>query len=111
LPLAVHIAPDGERAIHLLTEAEKNPDALCPHILVLDINLPRIDGFEVLRRIRASGKFKDLPVLVVTSSDSPDDRAEAARLGAAYFRKPVTYEEFVKIGESLRSLLEKSGLL
>ena len=111
LPLEVYIAPDGERTIDLIVKAENDPDAACPHVLLLDINLPRIDGFEVLRRIRASGKFKDLPVLMVTSSDSPADRREAAKLGAGYFRKPVTYDEFVKIGAVLRRLLEEYGLL
>jgi DNA-binding response OmpR family regulator len=111
LPLDVHIAPDGERAMDLIVKAENDPDAPCPSILLLDINLPRIDGLEVLRRIRASDKFKNLPVLMVTSSDSPADRSEAARLGAAYFRKPVTYDEFVRIGTVLRRLLEQHGLL
>ena len=111
LPLEVHIAPDGERAIDLIVESENDPGALCPHVLLIDINLPRIDGFEVLRRIRASGKFKNIPVLVVTSSDSPADRREAAELGARYFRKPVTYDEFMKIGPVLRGVLEESGML
>lgn len=111
LALEVQIAPDGERAIDLIGNAEDNPDAPCPHILVLDLNLPKIDGFEVLRRIRASEKFKNIPVLIVTSSDSPADRNEAGRLGAYYFRKPVTYEEFIKIGPFLRRLLEEHGLL
>ena len=111
LPLEVSIAPDGERAIHLIMTAEKDPEALCPHVLVLDINLPRIDGFEVLRRIRASEKFKNLPVIVVTSSDSPADRRQAAALGARYFRKPVTYDEFIKIGAVLRQFLIDNGLI
>jgi DNA-binding response OmpR family regulator len=111
LPVEVYIAPDGERAVELIVKAENDPDAPCPHVLLLDINLPRIDGFEVLRRIRASHKFKNIPVLMVTSSDSPADRTEAAKLGARYFRKPVTYDEFVKIGAFLRQFLEESGLL
>jgi DNA-binding response OmpR family regulator len=111
LPLVVHIAPDGERAIDLIVRAENDPDAPCPHVLLLDINLPRIDGFDVLRRIRASEKLKDIPVIMVTSSDSPADRSAAAKLGARYFRKPVTYDEFLKIGGLLRQVLEQSGLL
>ncbi len=111
LPLEVSIAPDGERAIDLIVTAENHPDAPCPHVLVLDINLPRIDGFEVLRRIRASEKFKNLPVMVVTSSDSPADRRQAAELGARYFRKPVTYDEFIKIGAVLRQFMIDNGLI
>jgi DNA-binding response OmpR family regulator len=111
LPLVVQIATDGERALEIIVRAENDADAPRPHILLLDLNLPKIDGFELLRRIRASDKFKDIPVVIVTSSDSPADRSEAARLGARYFRKPVTYDEFVKIGGFLRQLLEEKGLL
>jgi CheY-like chemotaxis protein len=111
LPLQVHVAVDGEKAIDFVEKAEADPNRECPHLLVLDLNLPKIDGFEVLRRVRAGGKCKDVPVLVFTSSDSPDDRSEAASLGAEYFRKPISYLEFLGIGAILRRLLEQRGLL
>jgi DNA-binding response OmpR family regulator len=111
LPVHAHIVPDGERALDYIQAAETDASAPCPDFLLLDLNLPKIDGFEVLRKIRASGKFKGIPVLVVTSSDSPADRTEVARLGAGYFRKPVTYGEFMKIGSFLRSFLEENRLL
>jgi DNA-binding response OmpR family regulator len=111
LPLEVHIAPDGERVIEFIAAAERDPNAPCPDILLLDLNLPKIEGLEVLRRIRASGKCRNLPVLIVTSSDSPADRKMASQLGAGYFRKPVTYDEFVKIGNVLKEFLQTSGLL
>jgi two-component system response regulator len=111
LPLQVYIAPDGERALDFIAEAEKNPAAPVPHLLLIDLNLPKIDGLEVLRKIRASDKFSNIPALVVTSSDAPADRNGAASLGAGYFRKPVTYDEFVKIGAVLRQFLYANGLL
>ena len=111
LPLQVYIAPDGERALDFIAEAEKDPAAPVPHLLLLDLNLPKIDGLEVLRKIRASDKFNHIPVLVVTSSDSPADRNGAASLGAGYFRKPVTYDDFMKIGSVLREFLLANGLL
>ena len=111
LPLDVVIAPDGERALDIIAKAENDPDTASPHLLLLDLNLPRIDGLEVLRMIRAGAKFKNLPVIVVTSSDSPADRRETAKLGAQYFRKPVTYDEFIKIGEFIRRFLVEKGLL
>jgi DNA-binding response OmpR family regulator len=111
LPLDIHIVPDGERALDVIVKAENDPEAPCPQLLLLDLNLPRVDGFEVLRKVRASSKFKNLPVVVVTSSDSPADRNAAARLGAQYFRKPVTYDEFVKIGAFLRRFLTENSLL
>jgi CheY-like chemotaxis protein len=111
LAVETYIAADGERAIEFLARAENDPDAPSPNVLLLDLNLPKIDGFEVLRRLRASDKFRNIPVLVVSSSDSPGDRSEAARLGAGYFRKPVSYQEFLKIGPFLRSFLKENGLL
>ena len=106
LPLEVHVAPDGEQAIDFLGRAAPRPD-----LLLLDINLPKVDGFEVLRTIRASEKYKDVPVMIITSSDAASDRSEAARLGAGYFRKPPNYEEFLKIGPALRRVLEEHHLL
>jgi DNA-binding response OmpR family regulator len=111
LPVDVHIAGDGEAAVDFVMRAETDASAPCPQVLVLDLNLPKVDGFEVLRRIRRSEKCKDIPILVVTSSDSQTDRNEAAKLGASYFRKPVSYDEFVKIGAVLRKFLEESGLM
>jgi DNA-binding response OmpR family regulator len=111
LPLQVHVAQDGEQALAFMAAAEKDPDAPFPHLLLLDLNLPKIDGFEVLRRMRASNTCKNIPVLVVTSSDSPSDRSKATELGASYFRKPVTYDEFLKVGPVLRQFLNANGLL
>lgn len=111
LPLELHVVSDGEQAIEFMAKAETDPDAPRPKVLLLDLNLPKIDGMEVLRRIRARDKFKNIPAVVVTSSDSPADRAEAARLHAAYFRKPVRYGDFIKMGGFLLEFLKANGLL
>ena len=70
-----------------------------------------MDGFEVLQRLRASAKFKDVPVLIVSSSDAPGDRSRAAEFGAGYFRKPPSYEEFLKLEAELKQLLKDNGCL
>jgi DNA-binding response OmpR family regulator len=111
LPLEVYTAADGEEGVNFIATAEKDPTAPCPQVLLLDLNLPKVDGFDVLKRLRASDKCKDIPVLVMTSSDSPSDRSKVAGLGAGYFRKPVTYDEFLTIGGFLRQFLQKKGLL
>jgi DNA-binding response OmpR family regulator len=105
LPVAVYLAEDGERAMAFMETAP------IPQALLLDLNIPKIDGFEILRAVRASDRSKDIPVLVVTSSDSPADRGTVAKLGAGYFRKPTTYQEFLKIGAHLKTFLEQHGLL
>lgn len=107
LPVDIHMVSDGQQAMEFIARAETDPDAPCPHFLLLDINLPKADGFEVLRRLRASEKCKGIPVVVVSSSDSPSDRGQAAELGAAYFRKPPSYAEYLKLGRVLRELIEK----
>lgn len=111
LPLELHVASDGQRAIDFIVKSENDPNAPCPHILLLDINLPKADGFEVLRRVRDSDKYAKVPVLMFSSSDSPADRSHAAKLGAGYFRKPPSYDEFLKLGSVLKKLLTDSGLL
>jgi DNA-binding response OmpR family regulator len=111
LPVEVYIAADGEQAIKFFGKAESESDAPKPDVLILDLNLPKIDGFEVLRKVRSSKKYANIPVIIMTSSDSPADRRTGAELGAAYFRKPPNYTEFLKIGPTLKRFLEEKGLL
>jgi CheY-like chemotaxis protein len=111
LDLNIQPATDGEMAIAAIERAEKDPDAAPLDAVLLDLNLPRVDGFEVLRRIRSSQRFQNLPVIVITSSDSLADRREGANLGAAYFRKRPDYDEFLKVGSAIRQFLEEHGLL
>ena len=111
LDLNIQPVTDGEMAIAAIEQAEKNPDTAPLDAVFLDLNLPRVDGFEVLRRIRASTRFHHLPVIVITSSDSIADRREGANLGAAYFRKRPDYDEFLKVGGVIKKFLEDHGLL
>lgn len=109
LPVELHLVSDGQKAIEFIARAEQDPNAPCPHLLVLDLNLPKKNGFEVLRRLRASAACKDVPVLIVTSSDSPGDLQQAAAFGATYFRKPPSLEEFLKLGVVLKELMRRRG--
>lgn len=68
-----------------------------PDVILLDLKLPRIDGFEVLRRMRSDERTKLLPVVILTSSNEERDRINGYGLGAnSYVRKPVEFEEFVE---------------
>ncbi len=111
LPVELFVAKDGQEAIDFIARAETDPDAPSPQLLLVDLNLPKRDGFEVLRRLRESEKCGDVPVLVVTSSDSPTDQTAAAELGAWYFRKPPSYEEFLKLGRVMKRMLLERGIL
>lgn len=68
-----------------------------PAVVLLDLKLPRVDGLEVLARLRADERTRLLPVVVLTSSDEPRDRTESYRLGAnSYVRKPVEFDRFTE---------------
>src|SRR5436190_22726560 len=98
LTYSLRTAEDGERALALLQEEEAGKFTL--DLVLLDLNLPKVSGDRVLAHIRGSEQLKWLPVIVVTSSDSPRDRAKAAALGVDYyFRKPSDFDEFLTLGD------------
>jgi chemotaxis family two-component system response regulator Rcp1 len=102
----IHVVSDGERAFHFIDEADLDETAPCPGLVILDLNLPKKTGGEVLDYLRHSRKCRWARVLIVTSSDSEHDRSSMAKLGAdAYFRKPSGYEAYMKVGEIVRSML------
>src|ERR1700733_3729227 len=96
VPAEIRVVGDGEEAVRLFENADLDPAASCPDLVILDLNLPRFKGSEVLRRLRASARCATVPVLVVTSSDSSDDREQMKKLGAnGYFRKPSELSEYM----------------
>jgi two-component system response regulator len=89
------VATDGEQALQLLLPSEGEP--MRPALVLLDIKLPKIDGLEVLSRVRADERTRSLPVVVLTTSDEERDILTSYRLGAnSFVRKPVVFEEFVR---------------
>ena len=102
----LQVLNDGEKAFALIEAAEADDSAPSPALLILDLNLPKRSGQEILQRIRKSSKLGRIPVVIFTSSDSPADRAETTKLGAtAYFRKPADLEEFMCIGKLVQRVL------
>ena len=95
----VEVARDGEEALDYLCSRGKfsGRGGNNPAVVLLDLKLPKIDGLEVLRRIRADEKLKLTPVVILTSSREEKDRIEGYRLGVnAYVVKPIDFHEFVK---------------
>ncbi len=73
-----------------------------PQLVLLDLKLPKIDGLEVLRRIRADEKTRRLPIVVFTSSSEEEDMIKSYELGAnSYVRKPVEFEQFIEATRQL----------
>ncbi len=94
----VRVAHDGEEAINLLF----GENAITPQVILLDLKLPKIDGLEVLRRIRAGETTRLLPVVVLTSSDEERDVVRSYQLGVnSYIRKPVSFNDFAEATRQL----------
>jgi len=99
------VIEDGEKAINYLFRkeeyADRDPGEL-PSIILLDIKLPKIDGIEILRRIKADGKLKLIPVIILTSSHEEQDLVNSYSFGAnSYIRKPVDFTEFMNVTQQL----------
>ena len=94
----VRVARDGEEALAMLFGEE----ALSPQLILLDLKLPKVDGLEVLRRIRESDKTRMLPVVVLTSSDEERDLVRSYQIGVnSYIRKPVNFNDFAEATRQL----------
>lgn len=109
LPVVLHVVEDGEEAISFLDRTDADEHAPCPDLLLLDLHLPRRNGEEILGRLRESPKCGKIPVIVMTSSDSPEQRAHAEKLGVSLiFRKPSDLNSYMEIGAIMRSALQLS---
>jgi CheY-like chemotaxis protein len=103
----VHVARDGEEALEFLSRCgeEVIPKRIrMPKLVLLDLKLPKVDGLEVIERMRADPITRLIPVVVLTSSKQDDDIVESYRKGVnSYLHKPVTFDEF-------RTIIRELGL-
>lgn len=101
----IEVAEDGRDALDFLFGEGRHADrddSIQPTLILLDLKLPRIDGFEVLRHIRNDERTRYLPVVILTSSREEEDRVKGYSCGAnSYIRKPVEFNEF---SEAIRQL-------
>jgi chemotaxis family two-component system response regulator Rcp1 len=102
----LQVVEDGEAAISLIARVDEDINMTCPDLILLDLNLPKTEGFVVLNRLRRSERCTQIPVIVMTSSFADPDRQKGKTLGAnAYFRKPSSYEEFLKLGDIIEQFV------
>jgi two-component system response regulator len=99
----VHVVTNGEKALDFIYQREEYADAPRPGLILLDIKLPRVDGTEVLRRIKADPKLESIPVVMLTSSVSEQEMVESYSRGAnSYIIKPVGFEQFTEVIKDLK---------
>jgi len=105
----IRVASDGQDVLQIIAGAAPQPAAGRFHLIILDLNLPRHDGIEILQRLKENTRMANIPVVVLTSSDSPRDQLMANQLGATrYMRKPSSLEQFLGLGAVFKDLLQES---
>ena len=98
------IVNDGEEALYYLEKKHPYEKTITPDIIILDLNLPKIDGREVLRIIKRSKKFKMIPVIILSTSDSEEDINKTYNMHAnCYIKKPIDFNSFKQIVENIKS--------
>lgn len=105
----LQVLSNGEEAVKMIDSLGQG--GLLPDIVLLDLNLPRCDGKEILEKLRQMPGGDVIPVIIITSSDSPRDRDDVARLGATrYFKKPFELNDFMRIGDVVEDILRNTSV-
>lgn len=101
----IHVARDGAEALDFLFctgEHAARPPGVVPRVVLLDLKLPKIDGLEVLRRVKADVRTRNIPIVVLTTSNEQRDLLESYQLGVnSYIVKPVSFDRFVEVVRDL----------
>ena len=108
----LHVASDGVEALAFLRQEGAYVEAPRPDFILLDLNLPRMDGREVLARIKADDDLRTIPIVILTTSEADADILKSYELNAnAYLRKPVTLEAFERLVKSINDFWLTNVLL
>lgn len=103
----LHVVSDGQAALDFVARMGTSPETPCPDVMLLDLNLPKVDGPAILQEFRNHPECEHTPVIVVTSSDAQKDRATVAAFQVTrYFRKPSDFDAFMELGAIVREVVE-----
>ena len=109
-PFELRTANEGEEAIRLIDDVDGDLESAPPSLVLLDLNLPRKSGEDILERLRTSQRCRGVPVIIISSSESPLEKARIHQLGAtAYFQKSSDLTEFLQIGALAQRFLPPRG--
>jgi chemotaxis family two-component system response regulator Rcp1 len=110
LPYDLRVVKTASEAADYLNRMGTVPEIPCPDIFLADLNLPQGNGHELLAAFRAHPQCRLSPVVIISSSDAPHDRARAQQMGAsAYFRKPSDLEKFMELGVLVAGLIAEQA--
>ena len=102
LRIHLNVVGDGVAALEFLHQQQRFAKAPYPELIVLDLNLPKKSGHEVLAEIKADAAFRRIPVVILTTSEAEEDIIRAYNLHAnCYIRKPVSFSEFTEVIKSI----------
>ena len=100
---SVKVARDGREALDMLFPADSGLQPLKPSVVFLDLELPKVSGHEILRRMKADEKTRDIPVVIMTSSREKVDIDRCYELGAnSYVVKPIGFEDYSRVVKELK---------
>ena len=104
IPNPIYRVQDGIEALSVLNKTGKYVNTSIPKAILLDINLPKMNGYEFLRNIKKKDHLKNIPVVILSTSDAPKDQLMAKELGAVdYLTKSFNFSEIGKIADLLRA--------
>lgn len=104
LHINLHVVDNGEKALAFLHREPPYEDAPRPGLIILDLNLPRVNGMEVLKEIKTSESLQTIPTVILTTSRAEEDVVRSYKLGAnCYVSKPLNLDEFVKVVGSIEA--------
>jgi two-component system response regulator len=107
LDLDIRVVNDGQDALQYVRNLTKAEKSACPALVLLDLNLPKIGGIEILRSLRGCSRCSRIPVIVLTSSTAETDRVAVEQLGAeAYFQKPTSLTAYMQLGKLIKQHLK-----
>ncbi len=112
MPVNLSVTMDGVEAVEFLHRRGKYKDAPRPDLILLDLNLPKKNGPEVLSDIKSDPDLKRIPVLVMTTSSEPGDIEKAYSLNAnCYIKKPIQLDDFMNVVQSIENFWLKTAML
>jgi two-component system response regulator len=104
LEILLDVVSDGEEALDFLMKQNKHTQAIRPDIILLDLNLPKKNGIEVLKELKVHESLKKIPVIVLTTSDAHHDITKAySSYANCYILKPVDFDDFAKVIQLVES--------